>query len=80
MGEFITFLAWFVYFNFCPESMVSILSDFFSGIGFNDFIVAGLVVGSLLGMDWNVLIHARVRFFLLILGAVLVSLLGAALS
>lgn len=68
-----------VYYNLFPESMASFSSEFFSSLGFSDFVVAGLVVGSLLGMDRKVLVNAGIRFFIPIAAAVIIALLGAGL-
>ena len=54
--------ALLVYWGLFPESGVEIISNFFSGYDFVDFLIAALITGSLLSMDRTILLKVGTRF------------------
>ncbi len=73
--------ALLVYWGLFPESGVEIISNFFSGYGFVDFLIAALITGSLLGMDRRILIKVGARFFVPVIGGVVCTfLIGGAIG
>ncbi|MED4130477.1 2-hydroxycarboxylate transporter family protein [Shouchella miscanthi] len=64
-----------------PESMSEIAQSFYSGFGFQDFIVAGLIVGSILSIKREILITVGLKMLIplmttILLGALIGGLLG----
>lgn len=64
-----------LYFNILPENEITIIKNFMTTEGFLDFYIAALIVGSILGMNRNLLIKAAIRYLPVILGGVVVALL-----
>lgn len=67
--------AFLVYYNLIPEKALNIMVNFTSKESFLDFYIAALIVGSILGMNRNLLIKAALGYLPVILGGVVVSLL-----
>lgn len=65
LPSILVYLGWF------PENGVMLIDSFFSDFGFSEFLVAGIIAGSILSMDREVLMKAGVRIFIPILGGVL---------
>lgn len=66
--------AVFLYWGFLPESVGTLTDTFYNEIGFSDFAVTGIIVGSILSMDRKMLMTIGVRFFVPLLGAVVSAL------
>lgn len=66
-----------VFLGIFPESVAQLADDFYNEYGFAELVVSGLIVGSLLGMNRDLLVKAGVRFFIPLLSG-LVFALGAA--
>lgn len=62
--------AIFQYFGLFPESLESLISSFYRTSGFGEFIVAGLITGSILGMPRTMLIKAGSRIIVPILAVI----------
>ncbi|MRG84973.1 2-hydroxycarboxylate transporter family protein [Salinibacillus xinjiangensis] len=67
--------ALFLYWGILPESVGTLTDTFYNEIGFSDFAVTGIIVGSILSMDRKLLMKIGVRFFVPLLGAVVSALL-----
>ncbi|UJL47408.1 2-hydroxycarboxylate transporter family protein [Virgibacillus sp. NKC19-16] len=67
--------ALFLYWGWLPESMGALTDTFYNEIGFSDFAVTGIIVGSILSMDRKMLMKVGVRFFIPLLGAIFSGLL-----
>ncbi|WP_110654712.1 2-hydroxycarboxylate transporter family protein [Salinicola halimionae] len=66
-----------VYFNLIPGETLNAVSEFMVGGGFLNFVIAGLITGSILGINSKVLVYAGVRYIIPLLAAVLGSALIA---
>lgn len=66
-----------VYVGILPQSMVELSQSFYSSFGFSDFIVAGLIVGSILGIKKEVLVSVAVKMLFPLLTTILVGALVA---
>ncbi|WP_188456231.1 2-hydroxycarboxylate transporter family protein [Virgibacillus oceani] len=66
--------ALFLYWGILPESMGTLTDSFYNEIGFSDFAVTGIIVGSILSMDRKMLMKIGIRFFVPLLGAVVSAL------
>ncbi|GAA2009738.1 hypothetical protein GCM10009755_20790 [Brevibacterium samyangense] len=49
--------ALIVFSGLMPESFATLADDFYNELGFSEFVVTGLIVGSLLGMDRRLLVN-----------------------
>jgi malate:Na+ symporter len=58
-----------------PENFATITDGFYNDIGFAELVVCGLIVGSLLSMDRKMLLKTGPRFFVPLLGGVIVTML-----
>lgn len=70
-----------VYAGILPENTSELAESFYSQFGFSDFIVAGLIVGSILGIKKEVLITVAVKMLIpllatILLGALVAGILG----
>ncbi|MFZ4451598.1 2-hydroxycarboxylate transporter family protein [Salibacterium aidingense] len=72
--------ALFLYWGIFPESLATLTDDFYTTFGFADLAVTGIIVGSILSMDRNLLMKIGIRFFVPLLGAVLCGLLAGGLA
>ncbi|MFD1848881.1 2-hydroxycarboxylate transporter family protein [Oceanobacillus bengalensis] len=66
--------ALFLYWGILPESVGALTDTFYNDIGFSDFAVTGIIVGSILSMDRKMLMKIGVRFFVPLLGAIVSAL------
>lgn len=55
-----------------PEHVATVVGDFYSLSAFGEFIVAALIVGSILGMDRSLLLTAGSRIILPIIGTIII--------
>ena len=62
-----------VYFNLVPENMLTPASAFMNDTNFLAFYIAALLCGSILGMDRKLLIQAGARYFIPIIGGVILA-------
>lgn len=62
-----------VYFNLIPENMLAPASAFMNDTNFLAFYIAALLCGSILGMDRRLLIQAGARYFIPIIGGVILA-------
>lgn len=62
-----------VYFNMIPENMLTPASAFMNDTNFLAFYIAALLCGSILGMDRKLLIQAGARYFIPIIGGVILA-------
>lgn len=70
--------ALLLYLGVFPQSFASLADAFYNDYGFAELAVTGLIVGSILGMDRNLLVKIGVRFFVpLLSGLVLAFGFGA---
>lgn len=67
--------ALFLYWGVLPESVGTMTDHFYNEIGFSDFAVTGIIVGSILSMDRKMLMKIGSRFFIPLLGGVIATLL-----
>ncbi|WP_175639314.1 2-hydroxycarboxylate transporter family protein [Metabacillus schmidteae] len=67
--------ALFLYWGLLPESVGTLTDHFYNEIGFSDFAVTGIIVGSILSMDRKMLMKIGSRFFIPLLGGVISTLL-----
>ena len=67
--------ALFLYLGIFPESFATIADDFYNEFGFAELVVTGLIVGSILSMDREMLMKTGLRFFIPLLGGVGAALL-----
>ncbi|WP_010651277.1 2-hydroxycarboxylate transporter family protein [Oceanobacillus massiliensis] len=67
--------ALFLFWGWLPESVGTLTDTFYNEIGFSDFAVTGIIVGSILSMDRKMLMKVGARFFVPLLGAVISALL-----
>ncbi|MFC3040408.1 2-hydroxycarboxylate transporter family protein [Virgibacillus xinjiangensis] len=67
--------ALFLYWGILPESMGVLTDNFYNEIGFSDFAVTGIIVGSILSMDRKMLMKIGIRFFIPLLAAIASGLL-----
>lgn len=68
-----------VYLGMFPESFAQLADDFYNEYGFAELAVTGLIVGSILGMNRQLLVKAGVKFFIPLLSGLLLALGAAAL-
>jgi len=66
--------ALMTYLGVFPENGTEIIKVFLSEFGFSEFVVSGLVAGSLLSMDRTVLLKVGARIFLPIMGGVVLTM------
>jgi len=66
-----------VYFHLIPQKTLDVVNDFMVGGGFLNFVIAGLITGSILGINSKVLVYAGVRYIIPLLAAVAGSALLA---
>ncbi|WP_189444249.1 2-hydroxycarboxylate transporter family protein [Salinicola rhizosphaerae] len=59
-----------VYFGMIPEATLDTVKGFMVGGGFLNFVIAGLITGSILGINSRVLVYAGVRYILPLIAAV----------
>ncbi|NEU30633.1 2-hydroxycarboxylate transporter family protein [bacterium LRH843] len=64
-----------VWLGLFPPIGKEIISNFFSGYSFVDFLISGLIVGSLLSMNREVLMKAGLRFIFPLLGGIIFTFL-----
>lgn len=62
--------ALFIYWGILPASVGELTESFYNEIGFSDFAVTGIIVGSILSMDRKVLVKVGSRFFIPLLAGV----------
>ncbi|MCI8888125.1 MAG: 2-hydroxycarboxylate transporter family protein [Hungatella sp.] len=62
-----------VYFNLIPENILTPASAFMNETNFLAFYIAALLCGSILGMDRKLLIQAGIRYFVPIMGGVILA-------
>jgi len=67
--------ALFIYLGILPESVGTLTDGFYNELGFSDFAVTGIIVGSILSMDRKMLMKIGLRFFIPLLGAVASAIL-----
>ncbi|MFZ3591360.1 2-hydroxycarboxylate transporter family protein [Bacillus sp. DJP31] len=67
--------ALFLYWGFLPESFGALADNFYNEMGFAEVAVTGIIVGSLLSMDRDMLMKTGIRFFIPLLGGVASALL-----
>jgi len=67
--------ALFIYLGILPESVGTLTDGFYNELGFSDFAVTGIIVGSILSMDRKMLLKIGLRFFIPLLGAVASAIL-----
>ncbi|WP_053362351.1 2-hydroxycarboxylate transporter family protein [Bacillus sp. FJAT-27251] len=67
--------ALFIYLGILPESVGTLTDGFYNELGFSDFAVTGIIVGSILSMDRKMLMKIGLRFFIPLLGAVVSAML-----
>ncbi|WP_408010177.1 2-hydroxycarboxylate transporter family protein [Pseudalkalibacillus sp. A8] len=67
--------ALFLYWGILPESVGTLTDRFYNEIGFSDFAVTGIIVGSILSMNRTMLMKIGVRFFIPLLSAVVAAIL-----
>lgn len=65
--------ATLVYFNLVPANMLEPASAFMNDTNFLAFYIAALLCGSILGMDRKLLIQAGARYFVPVIGGVLLA-------
>lgn len=68
-----------VYFSILPDSIEQNVSNFMRGGGFLNFYIAGLISGSILGMDPVLLRRAGVRYIFPLVGGVLCAMCATSL-
>jgi|SRR5699024_6617731 len=66
--------ALLIYLNVFPASLETVTDEFYNDVGFSDFVVPGIIVGSLLSMNRKMLLKIGVKFFIPLLGAVTVTM------
>lgn len=66
-----------VYFNLIPEQTLKLLNDFAGTMDIFTFVVAGLICGAILGMDYKLLIKAGALYILPILGGLVCAVVLA---
>lgn len=71
--------AYMVYSGLLPESVTESVTYFMKDGGFLNFYIAALITGSILGMNSKILIKVGLRYFVPIMGAVLGSVVLAAI-
>lgn len=70
-----------VYFGVLPESLQATVASWYADSDFLNFLIAGIIAGSLLGMNRKILVGAGLRFAIPVLAAVLTAVgLGALLA
>ncbi|MBM6619649.1 2-hydroxycarboxylate transporter family protein [Bacillus suaedaesalsae] len=67
--------ALFLYWGWIPESAGVLADSFYNDMGFAEVAVTGIIVGSLLSMDRNMLMKSGVRFFIPLVAGVASALL-----
>ena len=77
--------ALLVYWDLLPASFGTMMTEFYSNMGFIDFIVVAVIVGSIAGLPRKLLMKILVRFIVPLAGVVLIvfalaALLGLALG
>lgn len=65
--------ATLVYFNLVPENILTPAKAFMNDTNFLAFYIAALLTGSILGMDRKLLIQAGVRYFVPIIGGIVLA-------
>ncbi|WEG13217.1 2-hydroxycarboxylate transporter family protein [Pullulanibacillus sp. KACC 23026] len=66
--------ALFIFWGILPESVGKLTDSFYNDIGFSDFAVTGIIVGSILSMDRRMLMKSGIRFLIPLLGGVIFAL------
>ena len=66
--------ALFLYWGWLPESLAVLTDNFYNEFGFAELVVTGLIVGSILSMDRDLLVKVGVRFFVPLIGGVIAAL------
>lgn len=67
--------ALFLYWGILPESVGTLTDSFYNDIGFSDFAVTGIIVGSILSMDRAMLMKVGIRFIIPLISAVVSAIL-----
>lgn len=67
--------AVFVVFGWLPETLITVVQNFFAGYGFLDFFVITIISGTILGMPRALLIKAGPRFVVPIIGCIAATFL-----
>lgn len=67
--------AFFIFMGWLPESMGDLTDSFYNDLGFSDFAVTGIIVGSILSMDREMLIKVGLRFFIPLISTIVFTLL-----
>lgn len=57
-----------------PESFVTLTDGFYNDLGFAEVVVCGLIVGSILSMDRSMLLRTGPRYFVPLIGGLLITL------
>ncbi len=68
-----------IYIGILPEVTAELAADFYSGFGFSNLIVAGLIVGSILGIKKEVLINVALKMLIPLLTTILLAALAGGL-
>lgn len=68
-----------VYLGLFPESFAELADAFYNEYGFAELAVSGLIVGSILGMNRELLVKAGIKFFIPLLTGLLLALGASAL-
>lgn len=71
--------ALLVYWDLLPASFGTMMTEFYSNMGFIDFIVVAVIVGSIAGLPRKLLMKILVRFIVPLAGVVLIVFVLAAL-
>lgn len=66
--------ALFLYLGWLPESVAVLTDNFYNEFGFAELVVTGLIVGSILSMDRDLLVKVGVRFFFPLMAGVVLAL------
>lgn len=66
--------ALFLYLGWLPESVAVLTDNFYNEFGFAELVVTGLIVGSILSMDRDLLVKVGVRFFFPLIAGVIAAL------
>lgn len=69
-----------VYLGAFPQSFAELADAFYNDYGFAELAVTGLIVGSILGMDRNLLVKIGARFFVPLLSGLLLAFAFGALA
>ncbi|WP_222928604.1 2-hydroxycarboxylate transporter family protein [Oceanobacillus piezotolerans] len=72
--------AYLVHMNFMPEETTGIITDFMQTGGFLNFYIAGLITGSILGLDSKVLLKVGSRFAIPLLAGITTAILLGGLA